>query len=262
MIQYGDDLRPIILDWLRRTIDDRPDTAHAHVSDCYGCDLATWARRNGKPMMSKSPAIGWKLGLGHDVERRIAMAIAEEWPTMTVRNERIAWNPYTLEVRRDLLPPLHDTTDGTGFCAGCPDCQPQENEVIGHLDLGIGPRKGNEIVGEVKSIWFGVEPPTQCSPHYIVQTSTYSTAIKARAFFIQVLAVTIRGKRVSLELAEPFWFKTEDYRETAIARAKEVIERTAKGGFPPVGNPMYGWLCKVCAYAECERNINPDKDAR
>src|SRR6185437_9543736 len=84
-----------LIDYTLRKRPDRGDERHAHVSDVYGCDLATWARRHGEPMLPFPPATLVKFEMGNAVEETVSRAIREQYPGDTTRNRRIAYNPAT-----------------------------------------------------------------------------------------------------------------------------------------------------------------------
>ena len=79
-------------------ITERGDDKFAHVSDCYGCDRATWERRQGGYVPAvREPQSCLKMALGNDVERYVCDALQAhyegiEWSVS--RNGRIAWDPY------------------------------------------------------------------------------------------------------------------------------------------------------------------------
>lgn len=54
----------------------RGDEHLAHISDLYGCDRATWARRNGKAKPSFDDRTLLKFAMGHAVERIVADALS------------------------------------------------------------------------------------------------------------------------------------------------------------------------------------------
>jgi hypothetical protein len=257
VIEPGADLRPLIEESLTRDT-NRGDEQYAHISDTYACELSVWARRSGKPQLPKPVTQLWKFSLGHDVEKRVATALmVESLPMRFYRNERIAWNPYTMEVRRQMFEPRHwwdlDTREP---CKGCGDCLPTDQEVIGNMDLC---NENSSIVGEIKSIWFGMAVPEAAAPHYVDQVMGYATAIGATHAFVQVVAITIHGPRTEIVLAPTFWLNVEPHREKAIARAKAVIENTHRNAFPPSPKAQWDWQHKVCGYADCEFNTNPLK---
>lgn len=230
----------------------RGDELYAHISDVYGCDRASWARRSGLPLLQRDPATNWKLAMGHAVEDYVASAIGRLWLSAAEglsysRNERIAWNPYSGNTRRHLTP----------------DDTPLETELIGHVDLQLQAETDRRFppqtmaVGEIKSVWFGKELPTIAEPRYIQQAASYAEAVSAEDFFVQVLAVTIHGGKTALELAPTFWLKTANHRAWVINRAREVVEATRPTSFEPPAEPPLDWLCRVCGYGECPLNINP-----
>lgn len=257
MIEPHTDLRDYIEASLARD-QDRGDEQHAHMSDTYACPLAVHARRNGLPQLPRPITQLWKFALGHDVEARVARALTVELlPQRWFRNERIAWNPYTLEVRRNLLPPRHIGDWDTGErCKGCGDCHPEPQEIIGNLDVVT---EDDQIVGEIKSVWFGMAVPEAPAPQYVAQVTGYATAIGAPWSFVQVVCITIHGPRTEIVLAPTFWLRNEAYREDAIARAKAVIETTGKGMFPPPAAAQWDWQHRVCSWGDCELNTNPMK---
>ena len=257
---------------------ERGDELYAHVSDVYGCDRQSWARRSGIPFLLRDPATNWKLAMGHAVEEYVANAIGKlllaqqpttilidgkptsiTWPLAFTRNERLAWNPYTGQTRRHLLAPGHGDPFSDPFepCEGCVRCRPEENELIGHVDLQLQGDSNTLAVGEIKSVWFGKELPTIAEPRYIQQAASYAEAVRAEDFFVQVLAVTIRGGKTALELSPTFWFKTANHRAWVIDRAREVIEATRPTSFEPAAKPPTDWWCRVCGYTACPLNSNP-----
>lgn len=57
---------------------ERGDEHLPHISDLYGCDRATWARRNGKTLAKPSDELRLKWAMGKDVERLVAKSLGLE----------------------------------------------------------------------------------------------------------------------------------------------------------------------------------------
>lgn len=196
----------------------RGDEDVAHVSDLFGCDLATWARRDGRPMLSISHEMRMKWKIGHAVEATVAEAVADV----------LALDGWTIE----------------------------RNTVVevfglkGHLDIALR-RDDEAILVEVKSTSFlRGKPPTEPSEHYRIQAASYALAIGAQRVGVFIVC------RESGKWAE-FWFDAEPMRQYLENRAAEVIGLTDPAKEPPVASPRFGWQCRYCNYAECLQNANP-----
>ena len=218
-----------ILDAALRAKPPRGDEAYAHVSDLYGCDLATWARRSGLPELPFLPQTLVKFELGHAVEAFVADAIAAQYPR-AIRNERLGWDPVT------------------GACAPLgEDEAPPPGWLVGHTDLDLpdGP------LLEIKStVFWGGKEPQDAQRHYVEQTAGCATARRKATFGI------IEVDRSSGKVV-PFWFDAADYREWARERAIEVLHATNPTNAAPAPAPRTDWACKTCRYAACSQNRNP-----
>lgn len=260
-------------------IEERDDWRDPHVSDVYGCDYATHARRSSdkRPTPNRDAQGALKMALGTDVERYVANGLsyfAGANGGELERGERIAWNPETGRVRRGLFDAGHATLTGdlTGVmgamqCDGCTSCSPAPGEIIGHLDATLQTEidGGGEWLFEVKATslfgknvaslpWFNKDGTVK-GAHYIEQAATYGVAIAAKR--IGVLIVD----RESGNVHGPFWLELDapppavegiydptkgTLREQTIARAKEMLERTDPDAFPPDPKPRYKWQPEYC----------------
>lgn len=57
---------------------ERDDAHLPHISDLYGCDRATWARRSGKAKATFDDRTLLKFAMGHAVERLVEQALGLE----------------------------------------------------------------------------------------------------------------------------------------------------------------------------------------
>jgi hypothetical protein len=256
---------------MKSLIVDRDDWRDAHISDLYGCDFATHARRSGDAAM---PAVrdaegALKMALGVDIEDKIAGALLEYYSLVdgidAVRNERIAWNPKTGAVRRALLDAGHFLSvypEDDRRCEGCAHCSPAADELIGHMDFCVQELDG-ETVFEIKSTSrFAFKK--QCDAarmgfgHYVEQLVGYATAINAKRcglFIADRDACTIEGPfwidlDATVARAEGFDPELGSYRATARARALEVLANTDPTAFPPAPKPRYKWQPQYCSLGD------------
>jgi hypothetical protein len=217
---------------------ERGDEQFAHVSDTFGCDYATWTRRQGgfKRAPRSSEAI-LKMALGNDVERYVCNALEEHYLLRdgfsVRRNERIAWNPNE---GQGMSYRLHE------------DENPQEDETVGHFDflaMDTHREDGELHLIEVKSTSFlKGRVPAEPSPHYVEQAATYGIAVGATHCGIIVVC------RESGRIAPPFWLDLNALEFATIERAKRVIEATNPDAHPPDPVPRYGWQPKYCGLGD------------
>lgn len=263
-------------------VEERDDWREPHVSDVYGCDYATHARRGAdtKPTVNRDPQGALKMALGNDVER-YACAGLEAYAKANgyglERGERLAWNPTTGAVRRGLLAPKHAGEPATAFydgekllfvpCQGCDSCQPRPGEMIGHVDavlVGEGETlfeiKSTSLYGRaVASLPWTLKDGRQKGVHYIEQAATYGVAIGAARVGV------IIADRESGNIHGPFWLELDapppncegiydpaggTLREQTIARAKQMLEATDPEAFPPDPKPRYAWQPEYCSLGD------------
>lgn len=267
-------------------VEEREDWREPHVSDVYGCDYATHARRTAdeKPTVKRDSQGALKMALGNDYERYITKGLStffEAHGGEIERGERIAWNPSTGKVRRGLYdaghkvvrtvtqfggPALYETT-----CPGCPHCAPATGEMIGHLDVTAQSAidggatwlleiKSTSLYGRLPaSLPWELKDGRQKGVHYIEQAATYGVAIGAKRVGV------IIADRESGNIAGPFWLELDapppsvdgvydptkgTLREQTIARAKEMLERTDPDAFPPDPKPRYSWQPEYCSLGD------------
>ena len=223
-------IREVIADHLKGLITERGDGAFAHVSDCFGCDRATWSRRNGETLpWDRSPEMCLKMQLGVEIERHVCDGLEAEYEANehdVQRDVRIAWNPAhgvgkAHFVERDYIP-------GPG-------------EIVGHLDfLADDQSYDKTTVLEIKSTSFlKGRAPSEPSLHYIEQTATYGIAVGATHAGIIIVC------RESGRIAGPFWLDLPALEFATIERAKAVLEKTS-GLIPPPAVPRYSWQPRYC----------------
>ena len=233
MMENAADLAKAV-DFALRGKDKRGDERFAHVSDSFGCDLATWARRRGEPMLPHTPETLVKFAMGNAVEKMVADAVREKYPGDSSHNLRIAWNP------------------ATGECVElAADAEPKPGFMIGHLDVEL---EDDQQVLEIKStVFYGNKRPAEPSEHYVTQASTYATARKAKKFAV-VIVDRASGAMVT------FWFDAADFYVEATGRALEVLANTdPEVPVPPAPNPRTNWACSYCDYGACSLNKNKAK---
>lgn len=230
------DFAPVIAAALRKSNTDRGDEREAHVSDLYGCDLATWARRRGLPQAPFEARTLVKFQMGNQGEADLATPIlafleSEGWAVR--RDVAVWWDPNAN---------AHTLTE------------PREREglIIGHLDL-LAERGPERMVGEIKTTSFlrGIVP-TLPSLHYAQQAAGYAVAVLADSAFVQIRC------RESGKDAPTFWVDLDAMRPWVIERGLALIANTDPAvPFAPKANPQHAWLCKTCRYAPCPMNKNP-----
>ena len=252
-------LRASIDKSLRALVTPRDDWQHAHISDLYGCDYATHARRSSTepPVEERDGQGALRMAIGNDYEDKIAAGIIAAYPDYAAqRGERIAWNPYTGKVRRRLLDAGHQP-DGLWPplpCPGCNECAPTAQELVGHVDViavdyGDDGTRQDEIVYEIKStsrfaVKKAVEAVLALEHHYVDQLAGYGIAITAKAAGIFI------ADRDTCEVTGPLWIDLVAVRERIVERAKEVLERTNSEAFPPEPKPRYDWQPKYCSLGD------------
>ncbi len=213
-----------------RTIKPRGDEHLAHVSDLYGCDLATWGRRAGRPQLAPDDIMRTKWALGAAVEENVARII-----------EHAFGEEYVVDRNERVVIPSND------------------EDLVGHYDLFLQSRfnDDNRILIEVKSTSFlRGKPPTTASAHYIEQARAYAVALDCQEYCIIIVC------RESGRMAT-FWFEvTGEDRAHVWQRVDEVVAATDPANDPPIPNPQYAWQCRYCPFAECLQNQNPAKVGR
>jgi hypothetical protein len=223
-----------LLDTALRAKPERGDDRLPHVSDLFGCDRATWARRSGKPQLPFSARTLVKFEMGHAVEAMVADAIVALHPG-AIRNERIAWNPVTGRC----IPLADDETPTDGF-------------IVGHTDLDLPDGPLLEI--KSTSFYMGREPK-EADRHYVEQACAYATARGKERFGIVVVDRS-SGKMLT------FWFNTAEHADWARKRAVEVLVNTDPSNpIEPAPNPRTDWACRTCRWAGCALNKNPERNA-
>jgi hypothetical protein len=273
----SEDIASAIGDGIVSLIEERDDWRDAHVSDVYGCDYSTHARRgaDAKPVQNRDAEGCLKMQLGVDIEGHVAKILVahyrqrgyEAW-----RNERIAWNPETGVVRRGMLDAGHgfngfDSSDAPP-CPGCEHCQAQPGEIIGHMDFNAQNSQGEDLLEIKSTALYGRMPSslpwtlkngTQKGAHYIEQAANYGVAIGAKRVGVIIVC------RDSCKVAGPFFLELDDLpprvegiydptqgtlREQTIARAKQMLEATNPDNFPPEPRPRYPWQPSFCSLGE------------
>lgn len=209
-----------VVDHELRKRPERGDEASAHISDLYGCDLATWARRRGEPQLPFSPQTLVKFQMGRDVEDAIAKGITMSYPGDSERDTEVAW-----------------ALEG--------------GVMVGHIDIDL---PGEDAIIEVKStVFYGKTPPENPSEHYIEQAAGYAVALGRKRFAIVVVCRSTGNIRT-------WWYDTADYALETRARALEVLEATDPTvPFAPAANPRQKWACSYCNYGACPKNTNAAK---
>ena len=233
MLAASMNLRAVIEAHLRGLITDRDDTTFAHVSDCFGCDYATWKRRRGESSGERRTSEQClKMQLGVEIERFVCDALEAAYQDEgfgVYRDYLVAWNPQTGAFNNRLG--LSPTRSG-------PDAQ---NEIVGHIDLVAWCDGKPHTVIECKSAsYLRGKPPTAPSQHYVEQTAAYAIAVGATQAGIIIVC------RESGRIAGPFWLDLDALEAPTIARAKEVLERTNPEAEAPEPKPRYGWQPKYC----------------
>ena len=237
----SDDLILAIDAHLRSLITERGDEQFAHVSDCFGCDRATWERRQPGfvPKNNRGAEACLKMQLGVEIERHVCDGLTEFYEAQgygIYRDYYLVWNPQ----------------DGRGsynhgFGLSPTRSKPDErNEIIGHVDL-IAWRDGKPgTVIEVKSTSFlKGRVPAEPSEHYKIQAATYAIAVGATHCGIIIVC------RESGRIAGPFWLDLDALEFATIERAKQVIEATHPDAFPPEAKPRYAWQPRYCLVGDC-----------
>jgi hypothetical protein len=231
VIAPKDDLRAVIEAGFQGLLTTRDDAELAHVSDCYGCDRATWERRQGFEPAQRDPEACLKMQLGNDIERYVCDALQAYYETQGFSVQRdvpIIWNPH----------------DGRGMAQVANEATSwvTNNALVGHMDFHAKhPEHFGDVVLECKSTsFFRGKVPTEPRPHYVEQTAGYGIATGASNAGIIIVC------RESCRIAGPFWLDLDALEAETIERAKAVIELTGSC-VPPAANPRYSWQPKYCS---------------
>lgn len=235
-----DRLLDVIADHLRAMSPPRGDEAFAHVSDCFGCDAATYLRRRGAKTTLPDPAMLMKWQLGHAVEAIVCDALQADYEAQghgVYRDYLIVWNPS--DGRGSYNHGL-GLTPTKGYVS-------RQNEMIGHADFLSWQDGKPHTLLEIKSTSFlKGRPPSEPSLHYVEQAATYGIAVGATKCGIIIVC------RESGRVAGPFWLDLDKLEFITIARAKAVLENTDPEAFaPPEPRPRYEWQKRYCSLAEC-----------
>lgn len=230
-----DRLLGVIADHLRANAQPRGDEAFAHVSDTYGCDAATYARRRGAAPRMPDPTMLMKWELGHAVEAIVCDALQADYEARGYsvgRNARIAWNP-------------HDGRDTCRFITE--NDAPKPGEILGHMDFYAHNPDGDSVLLEIKSTSFlKGRPPSEPSDHYKEQAATYGIALGAEKAGIIIVC------RESGRVAGPFWLDLDKLEFITVMRAKAMLEATDPEAFaPPEPRPRYAWQPRYCSLEVC-----------
>jgi hypothetical protein len=217
----------------------RGDELLAHVSDLYGCDRASWLRRNG---FSRKPFSREKLAL-------FAQGLAYE--AQVVRDLRA----YGLSIRSGVEVTLHAADD--------------DSIVVGHTDIIV-----DDIVVVDTKLTRLRAPKEHVSPHHAIQVAAYAVALGLqhgiilvyhqgsdieRQYDVDVDALALdedgypmRGRWAGLT-----------YREIVYLRVDDVVARTASNAPLPPAEPgdLSPWGCKYCDWTQCARNPNATAEA-
>lgn len=226
------DLMTALDDHLRSLLPDRGDESFAHVSDCFGCDRATWERRRGAPAAPRSFEQNLKMQLGVMIEQLVGDALQKAYEARgyrVLRNLRIGWNP---EMGRAAAFKLEEGEDCTAL--------------VGHIDFEAT-NFGNysRVVLEIKSTSFlKGKVPQEASPHAVEQAATYGIAVGATK--CGVLTVC----RESGRIAPIHWLDLDALAFATIERAKAVLRNTDPESFPPQPEPRYSWQPRYCALGQ------------
>lgn len=229
-------------------LDDRGDERYAHVSDLYGCDACTWARRRGLPLIPHDHATRLKFAGGRGVEDAIAIELAA------------ALKPEGWDLVRDVRVALGVTFDfaGSGTAPVAlrgrvigPEETPEADELIGHLDYLLVHEDGSRRVVEVKSLPTRRKDNQDLQWRHAMQAAAYALALDIPEF--AVLAVY----RADMSIAE-HWQGAEGWRAQVLARAAQVLERTAPSNEgPPDAEQVEPWLSRYCRWPDCPHSTNP-----
>jgi CRISPR/Cas system-associated exonuclease Cas4 (RecB family) len=202
-----------------RRNDRRDDEQLAHVADLYGCDLATWLRRNGYEKPPFDDGKLRKFDLGFAVEHRIISRLRDAG---------------------------HDVATGMTVNFASIDAF-FGADMIGHPDGIID----GETLVEIKTT--DVRKPSPIvSPHYALQAAAYAIAAGLKRAIVHVTHVaTYLKDEIEYEI------DVEGLRERVMQRVREVLERTGPGTPMPDPEPAAesaAWICKYCEWSQCERS--------
>jgi hypothetical protein len=252
-----EELASVIDAHLRGLITDRGDGAWAHVSDCFGCDRATWERRQGTASGHERDAKAClKIQLGVDIERYVCDGLEAYFRAndfWVARDHPILWNP---DLGRNGATTFAGSSENP-----MPPIEAVSTHIVGHADLYAWNNAREEsVLIECKSTsFFRGKVPTEPSEHYAIQTATYAIALGASKAGIIIVC------RESGRVAGPFWLDLDALESATIARAKEVLAVTSPDNMiPPEARPRYSWQPKYCGMGSacaCLAAANADNTA-
>lgn len=218
---------------------DRGDGQHAHVADLYGCDRATWYRRNSYDAPDYDAAKLRKFDVGNAVEAHIVNRLrASGVRVMTGYKVILRVNPV-----RGALIGAFATEDEYPLC----------DEVLGHPDAIVD--DGEQTLLEIKTT-DARKVADVVSPHYALQAAAYALAVSAPRAIVHVTHVANFAKDEIEYAIDP-----EQYRERVTERVRDVTAKTLPGAPLPPPQPAResaAWACKYCAYlSQCSMDGGP-----
>ena len=205
----------------------RGDEADAHIQDLYGCDRATWYRRNGEAPEPFTPAKLAQFAIGNGYERAVG-----------------------------------DTLRDAGFDVRT-GIEVTYRGLTGHPDLPIFVDDENAgavpaLVIETKTTEARKPKSEEVSPHYAVQVSGYALALAEQYALPTPPRAKVLVKYAGTHDEREWDVDPEAWRATIDRRAAEIHERTAPGAPMPPAEPdaLAPWGCAYCDWRMCERNPN------
>lgn len=214
-----------------RRADTRTDS-HAHVADLYGCDRATWYRRNGYEAEPLDDATLRKFDVGHAVEAQIASRLSEAGEHVVCGlGVALRVEAYGLDGRNLRM---NEETEA--------------DEVVGHPDLDL---PDHDTLIEVKTTDVR-RVADEASPHYALQAAAYALALGRKRAVVHVTHTALYGKDEAEYEIDP-----EQYRARVALRVAEVVELTAPGSPMPDAEPAAesaAFACRYCRWSQCSRN--------
>jgi hypothetical protein len=236
----------------------RGDEAFIHNADVKGCNIATYARLQGRSMLPHATAKLVMFQMGHAGEAILANALAEGFAHdgWAIERGTLAWLQFTDDdsfvggrLRRDVYPTaLVDDATGVALYPG--------SVVVGNMDILAS--KGDDcFVTEAKTVDRAF--PKEVRWDYATQTQIYvlmaRAILKSRGPGVVGVIDRRKGDYTFYDVPNPL-----EHFDTL--RHLSLNALACYDTAPPENtDPPQPWMCKFCDYGDCARNENPERFA-
>jgi len=232
----------------------RGDEAEAHVADLYGCDRATWYRRNGETPAPFSQTKLAQFAIGNGYEREVGDTLRAAGYRVRIDEDvtifGLTGHPDIIVMDAPSPGELIAVDDLRDFLE---IAEPKPGLVI---EVKTTEARKPKTPLEIDKAYVGIEGAPDpgdnpCPPHYAIQAATYALAVGApRAKVLVKYAGTHDEREWDID--------PEAWRPVIERRAAEIHARTFAGApIPPaVPDALAPWGCAYCDWRMCERNPN------